>query len=214
MLERLKKLPASSSEDETPVEFWMRVEKAGLLIEALKLYDEIAIEYEDWRHTRRETKKEFDQRIEREGRRVEAERLRRELLESGLTKRKVQAKLVESLQPVDGSVTKAWETPNPWECGRLFKKKADQDRVMESAKYLEEDIEDEEQAEDVDRLQWAKRRRDERQALAGARRRAQGMKLEQERLRSEQVAKATVAANGRVQSPAGTSRNGGRTVGR
>jgi hypothetical protein len=179
--EQLQKLPASKSENESPEEFWSRVERAGLLIKALALYDEIAAEYAEWRHTRRETKKQFDQRMEREGRQAEAERLRAKLLASGLTRREAQIKLVERMQPLDGSTTRAWETPDPWEGGRLFRNKADQDERLSIVKRGEDEDYDEEFDEAKNRIFWAELRRDERQALADARQRARDIKQEQER---------------------------------
>src|SRR5262245_40143859 len=118
--EQLPKLPARKADDETPTEFWSRVERAGLLHKALALYDEIEA---GRRHTRRETKMEFEQRIEREGRRAKVERVRAELLLSGLTQRETQGELVKRFQAKDGAKTRAWETPDPWQQGRLFKKK-------------------------------------------------------------------------------------------
>src|SRR5262245_14636429 len=106
MEDRLEKLPPSNKKNESAAEFWARVERAGLLIEAIALYDEIAAEYAEWKHTPRETKKKFEERIECEGRRAEAERMRAELLASGLTQRQVQAKLLKRLQPLDGSTTR------------------------------------------------------------------------------------------------------------
>src|SRR5262249_34537254 len=185
--ERLQNLPANKNKDETPAEFWSRVERAGLLIKALALYDEIAAEYAEWRHTRRETKKQFDQRIEREGRQAEAERVRAKLLASGLTRREAQAELVERLQPQDGTNTRAWETPDPWEEGRLFKEETDQQQVLELATREEGEDEDKEAAKAKNRLFWAELRRDERQALADARRRARAMKQEQERLQTRRA---------------------------
>jgi hypothetical protein len=189
----LVNLPASKSERETAKQFWERVEKAGMLFEALADYDEIAAWRSEWRHTRRETKKEFEQRIEREGRQAEAERMRAELVASGLTERETQVKLIEDLQPLDGSETRAWQTPDPWEYGRLFRKKQVQDQMSE---LLQDEDYNEEVAEAEDRVWWARHRRDERQALANARRRAQALKLEQERLKAEQAAKPKPAANG------------------
>jgi hypothetical protein len=71
--EQLPTLPACNGTDETPAEFWSRVERAGLLQKALALYDEIAAAR---RQIRRETKKQFDQRVQRERRHAEVERAR------------------------------------------------------------------------------------------------------------------------------------------
>jgi hypothetical protein len=119
--------------------------------------------------------------MEREGRQAEAERLRAKLLASGLTRREAQVKLVERLQPFDGSTTRAWETPDPWEGGRLFRNKADQDERLNIVKRAEDEDYDEEFDEAKNRIFWAELRRDERQALADARRRARDIKQEQER---------------------------------
>jgi hypothetical protein len=136
-------------------------------------------------------------RLEREGRHAEAERLQAELLASGLTKRQAQVELVKRLQPLDGAKARAWETPDPWEQGRLFKRKADQQKVLESVKHEEDEDEDEELSEEEDRLFWAELRRDERQALAEARRRARDRKQEQER--PQRRAKRAQARNGSQQ---------------
>ena len=173
--EQLPTLPACKGTDETPAEFWSRVERAGLLHKALALYDEVAAAR---RQIRRETKKQFDQRIEREGRRAEVKRARRELLASGLTNRETQAELVDRFQPRDGTKTRAWETPDPWQQGRLFKKKKDQQEVLEQIECDEDEDEDYGVTEAENRLHWAERRREERQALAGARRRAWALKME------------------------------------
>jgi hypothetical protein len=180
--ERLHKLPTRKSADESSAEFWSRVERAGLLLETLVLYDELTAARSEWKHTRREKKKEFDQRMRREGRQAEAKRLRAELLASGMTKRQAQVKLVERLQPLDGSKTRAWETPDPWQHGRLFKKKADQQEVLKLTRSEEDEDGNEEVTEAEQRLLWAELRRDERQALLYARQRARAMKLEQEKL--------------------------------
>lgn len=196
MEKRLDGLPACNKQREPAKEFWERVEKAGLLIEAVALYDEVAAEWAGWQHMRRETKKQFEERMEREGRRGEADRVRAELVASGLTKRKAQVELVQRLQPLDGSTTRAWRTPDPWSTGRLFKKKADQQQVL--ALLREDDDEDpEELTEARDRLWWAELRRDEREALAKARQRARTLKQEQERRQQEQAASPVPATNGK-----------------
>jgi len=201
MEKRLEKLPASTNQRETAGQFWARVEQAGLLIEAIGLYDEIAAEWAEWQHTRRETKKQFEQRMEREGRQAEAEKLRAELLASGLTKRRAQAELVHRLQPRDGSATRAWRTPDPWDNGRLFKQKANQEQVL--ALISENDADEpEELAEARNRLWWAELRRDEREALANARQRARALKQEQERQQQKKAASPAPAANGKKQETA------------
>jgi hypothetical protein len=199
--EQLPRLPAAKGTDETPAEFWVRAERAGLLHEALALYDKIAAAR---RHTRRETKKQFDQRIEREGRHAEVKRARAELLASGLTNRETQVELVNRFQPRDGTKTRAWETPDPWQQGRLFKKKKDQQNVLELIERDEDENEDDGMTEPENRLHWAERRRDERQALADARRRAWALKMEAKRRSSPAKRAATPKppANGRQQQVA------------
>lgn len=170
---RLKLPSATEDEYEPAPEFWSRVERAGLLLKALALYDRLAAARAAWRQARRETKKQFAQRVEREGRQAEAECLRAQLLASGRSRREAQAALVERLQPLDGSATRAWETPDPWEAGRLFHKKADQDALLARVNTDEEEDEEEEVRW---RVECARRRREERLALAAARRRAQALK--------------------------------------
>src|SRR5262249_27716556 len=71
-----KKLQPSKDKEESAVKFWARMERAGLLEEALMLYDQIAEINSEWVHTPRETKKMFAERIEREGRQAEVEEKR------------------------------------------------------------------------------------------------------------------------------------------
>jgi hypothetical protein len=159
-----------------PHKFWKQVEEAGLLRKALALYDRIAAEWEEYRHLRRETKAVFAERIEREGRQAEVEQVRRKLLASHMTQREVHAELVNRFQPLDGTETRPWETPDPWEGGRLFRRSDD-----EMAALAKEDP-DSYGAEEVERsiaearLAWARIRQDERDALANARRRARKIK--------------------------------------
>jgi hypothetical protein len=199
--EQLPKLPACKGTDETPAEFWARAERAGLLEEALAFYDEIAA---GRRQTRRETKKQFDQRMERERRHAEVERVRAELLASGLTNRETQAELVNRFQPGDGTKTRAWETPDPWRQGRLFKKKKDQQWVLKQIECDEDEEEDDGVTEAENRLHWAECRRDERQALADARRRAWALKMEAKRRSSpaKRAPRPKPPANGRQQQVA------------
>src|SRR5215471_19175068 len=107
-----KRLPPSKNE--TAAAFWERVEKAGLLEEALDLYDELAYQYAQRIHTPRETKKAFADRIEREGRQAEVEDARNDLMEDGYSLREIHEKLVRHFQPRDGTKTRPWTTPNPW----------------------------------------------------------------------------------------------------
>jgi hypothetical protein len=181
---RLPGLPPCPTRYETPEQFWERVEKAGLLARALTLYDRIAAERAAWRQVRRETKQQFAQRVEREGRQAEADRLRAELLASGLSQREAQEELVARLQPLDGTRSRAWETPDPWLSGRLFRRKEDQRRLLylaansEALEYVYDNEEDDqpdcedEEHDALKRIQWARQRRDERRALADARWRA------------------------------------------
>ena len=164
-----KKLSPSKDKEETAAAFWERVEKAGLLLKALELYDEFAEENAEWVHRPRETKKKFAERIEREGRQTEVERMRQELLEDGYPLREIQERLVCRFQPLDGTDTRPWKTPDPWENGRLFRKKESQERLLAQANP--DDQEDDEQKAKwlVECAQW---RREERVALANARRRA------------------------------------------
>jgi len=85
---------------------------------------------------RRESQEEVWARVEREGRRAEVQAVRNSLLTSGLTKRKGQAELVARFQPVDGSQTRAWPTPDSWACGRKDARKPPLDRQEQ----LERDI--------------------------------------------------------------------------
>jgi hypothetical protein len=177
--ERLRLPAVKNGQYEPATDFWARVKGAGLLVQALDLFDQLAAERAEARQVRRETKEQFEQRVEHEGRQAEAERLRAELLAEGLTQRQAQVELVQRLQPLDGSATRAWETPDPWEAGRLFRRKADQDALLARARRYDDEEEDDED-QDVDeglwRLECARRRRAERLALAAARRRAQALK--------------------------------------
>jgi hypothetical protein len=134
--ERLKLPPITGRvfREESPMDFWARLERAGLLLEALALYDRLAASKAHRAHMRRETKKQFAERIEREGRRAEAERLHAALLASGLSEREAQEELVSRLQPLDGTESRAGPTPDPWTAGRLFRRKEDQDEVLALAK--------------------------------------------------------------------------------
>jgi hypothetical protein len=177
--QRLRLPAVKNGGNEPATDFWARVERAGLLIQALALYDQLAAQRAAQRQVWRETKEQFAQRVQREGRQAQAERLRAELLASGLSQRQAQVELVERLQPLDGSATRAWETPDPWEAGRLFRRKADQNGLLARARRYEdedEDDEDQEVDEGLWRLECARRRRAERLALAAARRRAQALK--------------------------------------
>ena len=72
---------------------------------------------------RRESKSEFWARMKREGRCDEAKATEAELLAQGLDRRTVQARVVADIQPLDGSRTVAWLTPNSWANGRVDAKK-------------------------------------------------------------------------------------------
>jgi hypothetical protein len=169
--------PPPKGEDETATGFWARVEKAGMLPKALALYDELAAQHKAWMAVRRETKEEFAARVAREGRGADAEQLQAKLLGSGMSQRKAQVELVRRLQPLDGSHTRAWETPDPWEAGRLFRKNADHERLKAQAYPQDEDDEREQEvAQARRRIECAQWRREERVALAAARRRSQALK--------------------------------------
>jgi hypothetical protein len=173
-VERRLNLPAPKGRGESAADFWARVDQAGRLPEAVELYDRIAAEWSGWAHVPRETQRAFGERVEREGRRPEAERLLAELLASGLTRREAQEELVDRLQPLDGRQSRAWPTPDPWEGGRLFHRKADQDELL--AAVSDEDEGDADQTAAQDRVDWARFRQRERLALADARRRARELK--------------------------------------
>src|SRR5262249_12825944 len=151
--------------NETATAFWARLEKAGRLIEALELYDQIAEDHAKWVHAPRETKKMFAERIVREGREVEVEAARNQLLEGGYSLREVHEKLVNTFQPLDGSQTRPWETPDPWEAGRLFRKKEDQNRLAaEIEGYDEHDY----CPNSRWRYEWAQQHREKRLASSNA----------------------------------------------
>jgi hypothetical protein len=174
-VQRRLQLPGPKGPDDPPAkEFWARAEQQGRLAEALALYDKIAAGWAAWSRVPRETKSQFLERVEREGRRVEAERVLAELLTSGLSQREAQEQLVERFQPLDGTQARAWQTPDPWEGGRLFRRKADQDKLVAQADG--EDADEVEQNEVENRVWWARLRQEERQALAEARRRARDLK--------------------------------------
>src|SRR6516162_4248545 len=73
------------------------------------------------------------------------------------------------------SLTSVWSGKD----GRLFRNKADQDERLNIVKRAEDEDYDEEFDEAKNRIFWAELRRDERQALADARRRAQALKMDQ-----------------------------------
>jgi hypothetical protein len=163
--------PGSRGLVESPTAFWARIEGAGLLPEALAIYDKAALEHKARAHTLRETKWQFDLRVRAEGRQAEADRLRAELLAQGLSQRDAQERLVQLLQPVSGDATRAWQTPNPWNEGRICRRKADQDRLLalKGSPPSKDEIARR-------RLRFAEHRLEERQALVNARRRAQALK--------------------------------------
>jgi hypothetical protein len=177
VVERLKLPPGplAQYEDERPTSFWERVEELGLLVQALEVYDQLAADAAEERGLKRETKKEFQARMECEGRLEEAERLRAELVASGLSQREVQEELVERLQPLDGARTRPWSTPDPWECGRLFRKKAFQIEMRSMAADDDEPSDAELARFEIEQARW---RQEERQALRAARRRAYQFKQE------------------------------------
>jgi len=72
---------------------------------------------------RRESKRDFWARMEREGRTEEARAAESEMLAKGMYCSSMQVQLVRNFQPLDGSATRAWTTPNSWEHGRQYWKK-------------------------------------------------------------------------------------------
>ncbi|HEY1859200.1 MAG TPA: hypothetical protein VGG61_02540 [Gemmataceae bacterium] len=80
---------------------------------------------------RRESGKQFWDRVEREGRRAQAETVRDRTLAEGHSERQIQAWLVEKFQPLDGSRTRAWPTPNSWEHGREARNRPDKQEQLE-----------------------------------------------------------------------------------
>jgi hypothetical protein len=182
-----KRLRPSKNKNESATGFWARVEKAGLLEVALSLYDQCVKDRAKWVHRPRETKKVFADRIEREGRQAEVEKARKKLLEEGYSLREAQNQLVSNFQPLDRKWTRPWETPDPWEAGRLFRKKEDHERLQAEADPDQRENAMRKAAEY--RLSCAKWRRDERLALANARRRVREMREE-----ATEKAKSTVAS--------------------
>jgi hypothetical protein len=173
-VERRLNLPPPKGRGESAADFWSRVDQAGRLVEALALYDRIAADWAAGARIPRETTVQFLQRVEGEGRRAEAERALAELLASGLSRREAREELVGRFQPLDGRQTRAWPTPDPWEAGRLFHRKTDQDELL--AAVSDEDEGNAEQTAAQDRVDWARFRQRERLALADARRRARELK--------------------------------------
>jgi hypothetical protein len=171
---------------EPPAYFWERAEDSGQLLQALALFDQLEAEERRKARVPRETKKTFTERVEREGRLEEVERDRTELLASGLGDREAQVELVARFQPLDGSVTRAWPTPDPWDSERLFRNKKEETELLRLAKTAEEDP----KVEQAKHRVWAaEARQRERVALAAARRRALVLKA-----RAQQ---GTVPATGR-----------------
>ena len=115
----------------------------------------------------------FAERIEREGRQAEVEEMRKEFADQGLSLRAIHGSLVNCFQPLDGTETCPWETPDPWQAGRLFRKKEDQDRLLA-------EVDSDDQEDEKEKIQWrvdcAKWRREERMALAKARERSMELK--------------------------------------
>jgi hypothetical protein len=213
-LEEQGLLLPSKDKNESAAAFWERVDKAGLSVKAVELYDQFDAENAEWVHRSRETKKAFADRIEREGRQVEVEEERKKLLESGFSSREIHVKLVYQFQPLDGSHTRPWETPDPWAAGRFFRKKEDQ------SKFLAEQQKDDSYCPSSKwRYEWeqmrqkehfasknakwlvdcAKWRREERVALANARRRARELKAaaaEEAKLAEAKAKEAAAQAKG------------------
>jgi hypothetical protein len=196
ILEKENGLPPTKNKKEKAATFWWRVETAGLLEKALDLYDTCAEKAKD--QAPRETKKMFAERIAREGRQTEVEEARDKLMADGYPLREIHAKLVERFQPLDGSKTRAWKTPDPWKAGRLFRRKEDQDKLLaESNGYDHTDycpknrwrFEWEQMHEEKrlaserakQRMECAEWRREERVALANARMRLRQLQAAQEK---------------------------------
>jgi hypothetical protein len=94
---------------------------------------------------------------------------------SGLPEREVQAELVARMQPLDGTETRAWPTPDPWSDDRLFRSKRDQEEWQSLANAKEAK---DKAVIDADwRIYCAGWRREQRRALMTARRRALALKL-------------------------------------
>jgi len=71
----------------------------------------------------RENRSAFWDRMRQEGRCEQAASAYADLLSTGMLKRQAQATLVARFQPLDGSRTRAWDTPDSWACGRTDWKK-------------------------------------------------------------------------------------------
>jgi hypothetical protein len=145
------------------------VEKAGLLEQALIICDELAAQDAEEVRPRRESKKMFEERIAREGRQAEVDRERKDWLESGFSLRETQAFLVDKFQPLDGSKTCPWSTPDPWAAGRMFRRKEDYEKLLSEVDPFE--AMRAKKKEVNYRWECAQWRRDERDALAKARQR-------------------------------------------
>jgi hypothetical protein len=218
-----KKLSPSKDKEETAAAFWVRMEKAGLLEEVLKLYDQIAESHAERAQTPRETKKKFAERIEREGRRNEVEEERQCLSESGYSLRQIHEMLVEVFQPLDGSKTRPWTTPDPWENGRLFRKKEDQNRLAAEIEGFDErdycpesrwryewkQMHQEKRLASSNaqyRIDCAGWRREERVALANARRRGLELKAAAEARRAQELKTAEEAKSSKAKESEPTAK--------
>jgi hypothetical protein len=93
--------------------------------------------------------------------------------------REAQEKLVQLLQPLAGGETRAWTTPNPWNGGRLCRRKADQDALLALSGKLPS-----RESVALRRLRWAEHRRDERLALVAARQRVEALKAAPPKIRA------------------------------
>lgn len=67
---------------------------------------------------KRESQKQFWGRVEAEERKAQAEAFYQELIDSSVSGRVARQRAVQVFQPLDGSRTVAWETPNRWEGDR------------------------------------------------------------------------------------------------
>jgi hypothetical protein len=188
-------LTALSPLDESPTAFWWRLRSSGRLGEVLRLYDRMMKDRAESASIPRETRTQFLDRVEREGRRDQAERALARLLASGLSAREAQEKLVERFQPLDGSQTRAWATPDPWANGRLFRRKKVQEELLAAASP--EGKKEAARRAAADLVERARHRQEERVTLADARQFARSMApLERRQARSERAAARAAKPSG------------------
>jgi hypothetical protein len=156
------------------------------LEEAIASYDDFVEMRAELADVPRETRAIFWARVDREGRKPQAEQMQEKLLASGKTRRQTQKELVEQFQPLDGTETRPWETPDPWEAGRLFRSKEVQEQIL--ADNDEDDdgmYESPAQKAASWRLECARWRSAERKALAAARQMASELRRLQEQTKTQ-----------------------------